>query len=192
MKRIAISMFALAAVACGGGEPAADDSSMETTTPAPAAEAPATGEMTMPDWYTMDGNNVTLNITAGSTDVGNYWNFNGRNNGNMTISVPVGATVTINFNNADPNMPHSVGIAPAFTGAVPAAPAAEPVFEGAITSGATVMADATQPGESETITFTASEAGEYTMLCYVPAHGVSGMWVKFVVSADGEAGAMMM
>jgi uncharacterized cupredoxin-like copper-binding protein len=50
------------------------------------------------------------------------------------------------------------------------------------------MTDGTMPGESETVTFMASEAGEYTMVCYIPGHAVSGMWLRFVVSADGEAG----
>jgi uncharacterized cupredoxin-like copper-binding protein len=44
------------------------------------------------------------------------------------------------------------------------------------------------PGESETITFTASQAGEYSLVCYVPGHAMIGMYVHFNVSADGEAG----
>ena len=64
----------------------------------------------------------------------------------------------------------------------------QPVFEGAITSGATQIPTATQPGESETITFTASEAGEYAMVCYVPGHAIAGMWIRFTVSGEGEAG----
>jgi uncharacterized cupredoxin-like copper-binding protein len=36
----------------------------------------------------------------------------------------------------------------------------------------------------------ASEAGEYSMVCYIAGHAVSGMWIKFVVSADGEAGVL--
>lgn len=192
MKRFALGLMALSIAACGGGEPAADDASMEQPAEAPAdqAEMPA-GELTMPDWYQMDGNNVTLDITAGLTDAGNYWNYNGYQNGNLTITVPEGANVTINFVNEDPNMPHSIGVHPAFD-SPPASPSTTPVFEGAITENPTSMTEATMPnGDSETITFTASEAGEYTLVCYIPAHTISGMWIRFVVSAEGEAGAMM-
>ena len=130
MKRYALGFLALTFAACGGGEPAADEPMDAPATEAPAAEAPAAaGEMTMPDWYQMDGNNVTLDITAGLTDTGNYWNYNGYQNGNLTIAVPVGADVTINFQNNDPNMPHSIGVSQGFETA-PATVAAEPVFEG--------------------------------------------------------------
>jgi len=193
MKRYALGFLALTFAACGGGEPAADEPMDAPATEAPAAEAPAAaaGEMTMPDWYTMDGDNVTLDITAGLTDTGNYWNYNGYQNGDLTISVPVGANVTINFQNNDPNMPHSIGVSPGFD-TPPATVDATPAFEGAISSNPTSMTDATLPnGGTETISFVASEAGEYVLVCYIPAHAVSGMWVKFIVSADGEAGAMM-
>lgn len=189
MKRFALGMMALSIAACGGGEPADDDASMDQPAEAPQAEAPA-GELMMPDWYQMDGNDVTLDITAGLTDTGNFWNYNGYQNGELTITVPEGANVTINFTNDDPNMPHSIGVHPDFNTA-PAAPGVTPVFEGAISENPTSMTEATMPGDSETITFTASEAGEYTLVCYVPGHTVGGMWIRFVVSAEGEAGAIM-
>ena len=44
------------------------------------------------------------------------------------------------------------------------------------------------PGESETITFVASEAGSYSLICYIPEHALTGIYVPFTVSADGEAG----
>jgi sulfocyanin len=190
MKRIFLStalLFGLAA--CGGGEPAADTSEAATEAAPAATEAaaPASGEMTMPSWFTVDGSNVSMDIIAGATDRGNYWNFNGVQFGEMTITVPVGANVTINLSNEDPNMAHSIGVSPGFDTA-PAMVEPNPVFEGAISSNPTSMTDATLPGQSETITFTASEAGEYTLVCYIPGHAVSGMWVRFVVSADGDAG----
>jgi sulfocyanin len=145
--------------------------------------------MTMPSWFTMDGTNVSMDIIAGATDRGNYWNYNGVQFGEMTITVPVGANVTINFSNEDPNMAHSIGVSPGFDTA-PAMVEATPVFDGAMSSNPTSMTDATLPGQSETITFTASEAGEYTLVCYIPGHAVSGMWIRLVVSADGDAGVM--
>lgn len=188
MKRFAFSTALLVGLAaCGGGEPAADSADTGAASDAQAAAPAASGEMTMPSWYTQNGNAVTLDIVAGQTSKGNYWNYNGAQFGEMTITVPVGSEVTINFSNEDPNMAHSVGISAGFDTA-PAMVDPTPVFAGAISSNPTSMTEGTLPGESETITFTASEAGEYTMVCYIPGHAVSGMWIRFVVSADGEAG----
>jgi uncharacterized cupredoxin-like copper-binding protein len=50
------------------------------------------------------------------------------------------------------------------------------------------MQEATQPGASESISFTADAAGAYTLVCYIPAHAATGMWINFTVSADGAAG----
>ncbi len=192
MKRTVFStalLFGLAA--CGGSDTAETEAPAEAAAPAEApAEAPApaaSGEMTMPSWYTMDGDNVTLDIVAGQTDRGNYWNYNGSQFGEMTITVPVGANVTINFSNEDPNMAHSIGISEGFETA-PAMVEAVAVFDGAISENPTSMTEATLPGQSTTVSFVASEAGEYSMVCYIAGHAVSGMWLNFVVSADGEAG----
>jgi sulfocyanin len=190
MKRFAFSTALFVGLAaCGGGEPAAEAPMEETAAPAAEAPAAAAGEMTMPSWYQQDGNAVTLGIVAGQTPQGNYWNYNGAQNGTMTIVVPVGSEVTINFSNEDPNMAHSIGVSADFD-TPPAMVDPTPVFAGAISSNPTSMTAATMPGQSETVTFTASEAGEYTLVCYIPGHAVSGMWIRFVVSADGEAGVM--
>ena len=192
MKRTAfMSALLLGLAACGGSEPAEEAPATETAE-APAAEevaAPAAGEISMPEWYQMDGENVTLNITAGLTDKGNYWNYNGYQNGEITVMVPVGANVTVNFQNDDPNMAHSLGISAGFD-SPPAVVEPVAVFDGAITSNPTSMTEGTLPGQSETISFTAGEAGEYVMVCYIAGHAVRGMWVKFVVSGEGEAGVM--
>ena len=168
MKRTAFSTaLMLGLAACGGGE-SGDSAEMESA-PAAEAEAPAAeaaapaaapGEMTMPSWYRMDGTAVTLDITAGATSKGNYWNYNGAQNGEMTIVVPAGSEVTLNFSNQDPNQAHSIGIAADFD-SPPAMLAPEPAFEGAMSSNPTSMAQATLPGQSETLTFTVGEAGSY-------------------------------
>ena len=161
------------------------------TEDAETVEATAGDEqLSMPDWMEVDrdASTVTLEITAGATDASNYWNFNGFVNGEARIVVPQGFQVEIRFVNDDPNMAHSLGIDEARSTWPAMIPNPEPVFEGAITSAPTSMTESTQPGESETITFTAEEAGEYAMVCYVPGHATVGMWTYFVVSADGEAG----
>lgn len=179
--------------ACGGGEPADSGADAPATEPA-AAAAPAgptapTGPMTIPDWYQVDhdAQTVTMTVVAGSTPDNNYWNFNGAIRGQTAITVPEGYEVTIEFVNDDPNMAHSLGISTELTNfTVP--PATEPVFPGAITQNPQSMIDATMPGESETITFVADAAGNYSMVCYIAGHSAVGMWVFFNVSADGEAG----
>jgi sulfocyanin len=196
MKRIVplLSLVAFLA-ACGGGEP-----QTETETPSGAETAPQpsaaaampehpTGELTMPSWYQYDeaSNTVDMTITAGATPDDNYWNYNGAFKGEMAISVPVGATVNITLVNKDPNMPHSVAI-DSHVGTWSAAPTPDPAFEGAMTDNPTDMMNATMPGETESISFVADQAGEYSMVCYMPGHAATGMWVFFDVTDDGSAG----
>ena len=159
----------------------------------PCAANPCAG-MDMPDWFKMDeaAKTVTLDIAAGSNDANNHWNFNGYHGGNATIVVPEGYTVTINFKNSDPLTTHSIGV-DAMTGDFPSVfddPA--PVFDGAISPNPTSMTDATASGESATLTFVASASGDYTLVCYIPGHAVTGMYIGFKVSSDGSAGVITM
>lgn len=190
-KLLPVAGFFLAA--CGGGEPADTPAADDSATPPPAA-APAGpeipgGELSMPEWYRVDHDamTVTLDIEAGATPDNNYWNYNGAIRGEWAITVPVGYTVTVNLSNSDPNMAHSLGISRELTNfAVPPTP--DPVFEGAVTENPQSMVDATMPGESETITFVASEAGDYSMVCYIAGHTAVGMWLYFIVTEGQDAG----
>ncbi len=146
--------------------------------------------MTMPDWFHVDEANkaVHMTITAGATDAINHWNFNGGHNGNMTITVPAGYAITIDFKNADPNgMAHSLGIIAGAT-SFGAMLEPNPVFPGAVSKNPTSMTDGTMPGEEDTVSFTAATAGEYAMVCFIPGHAATGMWVHFNVSSDGKSG----
>lgn len=179
--------------ACGGGEPA-DSGAPEAPSQPAAAAAPAgpaapTGPMTVPDWYQVDhdARTVHLTVVAGEIADNNYWNFNSAIRGELAITVPEGYEVTIDFENRDPNMAHSLGISSELVNfTVPPSP--EPVFPGAVTSNPQSMVDATMPGESETITFVADQAGNYSMVCYIAGHSAVGMWLFFNVSGDGQAG----
>lgn len=197
MKRIsALStaiLFALAFAACGGGESGGETAS-ESSEPAGEQSAQAAssggGEIAVPDWMTVDedAQTVTLELVAGQTTANNSWNFNGYFGGEGEIFVPEGYEVTIEFSNEDPNMAHSVGV-DSRTSSFPANFSnPEPVFEGGITSNATSLTEGTMPGESETITFTAATAGEYSLVCYVPGHAAVGMWMLFNVTDDGTVG----
>jgi FtsP/CotA-like multicopper oxidase with cupredoxin domain len=182
--------LALGLVACGPGEPddnmgeGADTLGTPATPPADTGRPPA-GAAEMPTWFRVNGNQVEMDVVAGATPDGNYWNFNGARNGAMTITVPQGAQVTMRFRNDDPNTVHSIGVA-AYSPTPPPMPPAEPVFSGAISSNAASPTDATRTGQMETLTFTADRPGEYTLYCYVPGHAAAGMWVRFNVG--GTAG----
>lgn len=181
-------------VACGGG--GADDG-MDADTTMMMEDTMAMdhdmggGEMTTPAWMTVDetAQTVTMDIRAGSTDVNNYWNFNGMYAGHGSISVPAGYTVTINFTNADPTQPHSLGIDEAQESWPATFDAPEAAFAGAMTPDPTV---GTAPNGTATITFTADAAGDYTMVCYVPGHAVAGMHIPFTVTDGGTPGASSM
>lgn len=191
------ALLPVALFACGGGDQggqASGDQSAEQQSGGDQAAQQSDGQMgqlTMPDWMTVNESDstVTMEVVAAKTsDNMNGWNFNGYYGGNATIVVPQGYEITIEFQNDDQVNPHSLGIDEQVGGYPANFSEVTPAFEGAVTEGATQMGTSTQPGQSETITFTASEAGEYAMVCYVPAHANQGMWIGFDVSADGEAG----
>jgi FtsP/CotA-like multicopper oxidase with cupredoxin domain len=189
-----IPAAALFLVACGGGEPADSGAPEAPATEPAAAAAPAgpaapTGPMTIPDWYQVDhdAKTVRLSVVAGQTPDNNYWNFNGAIRGQLAITVPEGYEVTIDLENRDPNMAHSLGISTELVNfTVPPTP--DPVFAGAMSENPQSMIDATMPGETETITFVADAAGNYSMVCYIAGHSAIGMWLFFNVSGDGDAG----
>ena len=149
------------------------------------------GAMSTPDWMTVDATaqTVTMDIRAGSTDVNNYWNYNGMYAGHGSISVPQGYSVTINFTNADPTQPHSLGIDEAQESWPATFDAPEPAFAGAMSPDPLV---GTAPNGTASITFVASAAGDYTMVCYVPGHAVAGMHIPFLVTEEGTPGASTM
>jgi sulfocyanin len=186
----------LALAACGGDE-GAEAPGTDAAPPASAVEAtpagqpvqlPDVGVSMRPDWFRVDDANGTahLTLTAGSTPAKNYWNYNGYHDGNAVVTVPEGYSVTIDLVNQDPSMPHSVGVSD-LSLRTSAAPPAEAVFAGAITPNPTSMIDGTMPGQEATITFTAERAGTYALLCYIPGHAATGMWIYFVVTPEAES-----
>lgn len=193
MRRTTTGIISMLIIAgCGGGdaEPATEETPpAPEAAPAPTAPEPPTGPLTLPDWYQHDSsaNTVHITLTAGETPRNNHWNYNGAINGELDVTVPVGATVTIDLVNNDPVMAHSVGVSDELTDFA-VAPEPVPVFDGAITENPTSMVEGGMPGSTQTITFVTDEAGSYSLVCYVPGHSAVGMWLFFTVSADGEAG----
>lgn len=206
---LALAFFGVAACGGGGDQASSEQSAQESGQQQAAAQQQGgqagggetggqqqAGELMMPDWITVDEQNetVTLDLVAGSSSANNNWNFNGYHAGgnNARVVVPQGYEVTINFENQDDLSPHSVGIDEQVGNYPPTFQSVEPVFDGAVSSGATSMSEATQPGQSETFTFTASQAGDYAMVCYLPGHATAGMWIHFRISAEGNAGLQEM
>lgn len=186
--------------ACGGGEDSqADGGSAESDAavstveeaPAPAAPVPPTGDLQAPEWFSVDhdARTVAMTLTAGTTNANNYWNYMGTLHGELSVTVPVGYEVSIDFVNNDQVMAHSVGVSEG-DGTFGATVEAIAVFEGAMTGNPTSMIDGTMPGESQTISFTAERAGTYLLVCYIAGHAITGMWGWFIVSEDGSAGVI--
>jgi len=176
--------------ACGGSDTGDAPASAPGTTPAPAAAPAGGGALTTPDWYEVDhsAQTVRVHLIAGQTPTANYWNFNGYINGQATVVVPEGYTVTLELENRDPAMAHSVGVDRRTSGFPASFTSVEPVFAGAVTENPTSQMESTLPGETESITFVADAAGEYALVCYVPGHAAVGMWIHFHVSSSGDAG----
>jgi sulfocyanin len=188
--------------ACGGGNkangtadttaaaaPAESAGAPQAAAAASSAAAPS-GPMTTPAWMKVDKakKTVSLDIHAGQTPDNNHWNFNGYDKGNATITVPEGYKVTIKFTNDDPSLAHSIGVDSAYTTFPPTFTNPQPIFSGAISPDPTDPGKATQPNKSQTLNFSASKAGSYTLNCFIPGHAMAGMWIHFDVSSDGKAG----
>ena len=113
------------------------------------------------------------------------FNFNGYTDGELTLVVPAGSTVVMNFVNED-GTPHSAEVINS-GGTMPnmAGDAAIP------------RAYSKQAGEgiaqfgTDILRFTAAPAGDYLIFCGVPGHGLSGMWIRFAVSATAQAPALI-
>ena len=139
-----------------------------TTQPARAARANAD-----PVWARWDPPTKTasLTITAAYNQVGSGFNFDGYNNGGLTITVPTGAKVVVSYTNRAA-VPHSVVITPfakrSLVGNFPLA------FPGSASPNAGVgIAKLKVP---QVFSFTAGKAGTYAIVCGVPGHAIGGMW----------------
>lgn len=118
---------------------------------------------------------VTIKLIAGLTSACNGgFNFNGGCNGKMTVSVPQGWTVKVNFTN-HVVIPHSAAVVAQKT-------AQTPVFSGAEVSHPTT---GVPQGGSESFSFKTTKTGNFFLVCLVPGHVNLGMWDHFDVTASG-------
>lgn len=137
-----------------------------------------------PVWVRWDPGTHTaeLTIVADYNQVGSGFNFNGYNQGHMTMTVPLGAKVVVSFTNKA-DLAHSVVIT-SYAARTQVGPFV-PAFPGATSPNAgSGMAKVSVP---QVFSFTARVAGTYAIVCGVPGHAVGGMWDILKVAAVATA-----
>lgn len=105
----------------------------------------------------------------------NGFQFNGYASGGATLTLPPKANVVMNFVNKD-GTPHSAEVTSA----------EEPVpnagVEAAISRAYTNQLIQGLPQEgTDDMRFTTPESGKYRIICGVPGHALSGMWIWMTV-----------
>src|SRR5216110_2085857 len=133
-------------------------------------------------WLTVDttGKTAIFQLSSGLTPLNSGLNFNGFNDGKLTLTVPTGWTVVIRFTNHDANLPHSAEVVDT-TKPMPAGPVDPPAFARATTVAARLL-QGLGSGETDSVRFVANKAGSYMIFCAVPGHGLAGMWIRLKVS----------
>jgi hypothetical protein len=115
--------------------------------------------------YDASTNTVTFDLIAGPFD------FNGYRGGDATLLVPSKANIVLNFVNKD-GTPHSA-IVISGEGPIPNSPT-----DTAIPRAYTNKVLEGLPQEAtDVLRFSVPESGTYRILCGVPGHGLSGMWI---------------
>jgi plastocyanin len=130
-----------------------------------AAAAGATGGDSSYVTYDAASKTVTFRLVAGP------FQFNGFGNGGATLTVPPGSNNVWNFEQAD-GTPHSAEVATG-TGPVPNA-GGDPAIPRAYTN---KVVEGLPQGATDVIKFTAPDTGSYRIICGVPGHALSGMWI---------------
>lgn len=132
--------------------------------------------------YDAGTNTVTFALVAGAPgSTSGPFNFNGFTSGSAALTVPAGSKVVINFENQD-GTPHSAlviggdGPLPNIGGdaAIPAA------YTRDVTQGLA-------QGGKDVLRFTAPASGSYRIICGVPGHALSGMWIWLKIDPAAKA-----
>ncbi|HLW48399.1 MAG TPA: sulfocyanin-like copper-binding protein [bacterium] len=149
--------------------------------------APQARAASPPSWMKVDAphQRVSFTVTAADGGANGTLNFNGYANGRMTVTVPAGWHVHIDFVNSGAGaLPHSFEVIRSgkipTQGIPPAIPGAE----------SRDLIAGVPPMQKDAFDFTAAPAGQYLWLCGFPTHGTSGMWDRFVVSGSVKAPAV--
>ncbi len=149
---------------------------------APAVQA---DEQITPPWMTVEADQqlVRLLFVASADGSNGTMNFNGYGNGGMTVTVPLGWKVAVEFQNKGLGaLPHSLAVINEVT-PLPVE-GGSPAFPRALTRR---LVAGMMAGETDTFDFVAGKEGRFLWWCGVAAHGVAGMWDYLVVSKDAKA-----
>jgi sulfocyanin len=118
---------------------------------------------------------ATFELIAGGEGAKSPFNFNGYIDGEASLVVPPGVAVVMNFIQKD-GTPHSAELI------ADQDPMPNIGGEAAIPRAYTNKVVEGLPQEAkDVIRFTAPDSGSYRIFCGVPGHGLSGMWIRFVV-----------
>src|SRR5881628_1155049 len=111
------------------------------------------------NWLTVDttAKMATLQLTSGLTSLNGGLNFNGFNDGKLTLTVPTNWTVVIRFTNKDSNLPHSAEVVDT-TKPMPAGPVEPPALPRAMTAR---LMQGLGAGEADSMRFVATKPGSY-------------------------------
>jgi sulfocyanin len=149
-----------------------------------AAAGGAAETHVVPSWMTVDAatKTVSMDVVAGFNPNNSAWNYNGYHDGDMTVILPQGWNVRMNFTNHDADVPHSLVV---MTDVGPAnlplqAGREQAAFPRAYTKSPEQGLSA---GEHDVIAFKAKEVGKFLWICGVPGHAQSGMWTHLEISA---------
>jgi len=147
-------------------------------TPSKSAPAATPGAEAAPDkWLSYDPatNTVTVELIAGP------FTFNGYRSGEATLAVPSKANMVINFVNKD-GTPHSTIVTPG-DGPVPNS-ATDPAIPRAYTN---KVLEGLPQEATDVMRFPVPESGTYRIVCGVPGHALSGMWIWLKVDPAAKA-----
>jgi len=136
-----------------------------------------------PKWLSVDAGAKTarFQLIAGLTGANGALNFNGFADGGLTLVIPVGWAVEMDFVNHDGMLPHSAMVVAA-TLPMQAAPS-DPAIPRAFT---VRLSEGLPPLGKDTIRFTADPAGDYFIVCGVPGHAAAGMWIRLQISGTAR------
>jgi uncharacterized cupredoxin-like copper-binding protein len=166
-------------------------SSLVLSSVAAAQQPPAVAAQTLdPAWMKVDTatKRVTFELVAGLTPFNGALNFNGFRDGEMTLIVPTGWNVVVNFTNHDGMLSHSAEV---IEDKVPVPiRAVDPAIPRAYTKD--LEAGIAFGGGKDVMRFTAAPPGNYMFFCAVPGHGAAGMWIRLKVDDAATAPRMVL
>ena len=141
----------------------------------PAAAPADTGDTAQYLNFDSASNTVTFKLVAGP------FVFNGYGSGQATLTLPPKSNVVINFVQDD-GTPHSAEVASG-EGPVPNS-GGEPAIPRAYTN---KVVEGMAQGATDVMKFTAPDSGKYRIICGVPGHALSGMWIWMAIDPSAKA-----